>query len=145
MPDQKRPYPELVSIKPSYTLNTDSAFEDKYDVGYSSPESSASPQSLLTKPWPARPQKLHKGLEGWRWWDCTVDLVMIILPIPFIILIAAIIAVNGRKVNDYQLSILDHSIKGVSLCCSATTTCANKLRRQQYFQSYLLPPQAGRL
>ncbi|TVY65524.1 hypothetical protein LSUE1_G008057 [Lachnellula suecica] len=113
MPDQKRPYPELVSIEPSYS-NAESVFDDKSESEKSSPQSSISPQSLHTKPWPARPQVLHKGLDGWRWWDSTVDVIVLLLPIPFIILIAAVIAVNGREVDEYELNILDHAIKGAT-------------------------------
>lgn len=112
MSDQKRPYPEIIPI---YSSGAALDFEDKDASGKASPQQSISPQSLHTKPWPARPQTLHKGLEGWRWWDSTVDFVMVMLPIPFIILIIAIIVVNGREVDDYELSLLDHAIKGVSL------------------------------
>jgi hypothetical protein len=113
MSDQKRPYPELVSIE-SVSPSSDSILDDK-DAEKSSPQSSISPQSLHTKPWPARPQTLHKGLDGWRWWDSTVDSIMVMLPVPFIILIVAVLVVNGKKVDDYELSILNHAIKGVSL------------------------------
>jgi len=113
MPDQKRPYPEIVPIQPSYSSSADFSLEDKNTSEKSSPQQSISPQSLHTKPWPARPQTLHKGLKGWRWWDSTVDFVMVMLPLPFIILIIAVIVVNGREVDDYELNILDHTIKGV--------------------------------
>ena len=115
MPDPKRPYPEIVSIQPSFSFNAEFDLEDKSASDKSSPQSTISPQSLHTKPWPARPQALHKGLEGWRWWDTTVDFVMVILPVPFIILIVAVIFVNGKEVDDSELNILDHAIKGVSL------------------------------
>jgi hypothetical protein len=36
------------------------------------------------------------------------------LPIPFFVLAAAVVAVNGRVVDERQFSILDHSIKGAS-------------------------------
>jgi hypothetical protein len=74
---------------------------------------SHSPQSLHAKPWPARPQRLYKGVSGWRWWDSAVDLVMIMIPIPFFILAAAVVAVNGKVVDERELNVLDQSIKGV--------------------------------
>jgi len=74
-----------------------------------------SPGSLHAKPWPVRPQKIHKGIEGWRWWDAAVDLIMVMIPIPFFILAAAVVAVNGKVVDERELSILDQSIKGVAI------------------------------
>jgi hypothetical protein len=76
---------------------------------------SHSPQSLHAKPWPARPQKLYKGIGGWRWWDSAVDLIMVMIPIPFFILAAAVVAVNGKVVDERELNILDQSIKGVTI------------------------------
>ena len=37
------------------------------------------------------------------------------LPVPFFILAASIVAVNGRVVDHRESAILDHSIKGVSI------------------------------
>jgi hypothetical protein len=136
MPDQKRPYPEIVSIQPSYSSSAEFDLEDKNASEKSSPQQSISPQSLHTKPWPARPQTLHKGLEGWRWWDSTVDFVMVMLPVPFIILIVAVIVVNGREVDDYELNILDHAIKGVSLPFPPLESCLLP-RPQPFSQSSL--------
>ena len=73
-----------------------------------------SPQSLRAKPWPARPQQLCKGIRGWRWWDSALDVVVVMLPMPFFVLAAAVIFVNGKIVDQEQFTILDHSIKGVS-------------------------------
>ena len=70
---------------------------------------------LLTKPWPSRPQVLQKGMGGWRWWDSTVDFVMLLVPLPFFILAASVFAVNGNEVDDYELSVLEQAIKGVRL------------------------------
>lgn len=81
---------------------------------YSPYSDKLSPQSLLqAKPWPSRPQKLHKGLSGYRWWESTVDVIMILIPLPFFILGAAVIAVNGKVVEGRELDILQQSIKGV--------------------------------
>jgi hypothetical protein len=117
MSDQKRPFPELVSIE-SFSSNLEFSNDKDGEKGSPlssvSPQSSFSPQSLHTKPWPARPQTLHKGLDGWRWWDSTVDSVMVMLPVPFIILIVAVLVVNGKEVDEYELGILNHAIKGVS-------------------------------
>lgn len=70
---------------------------------------SHNPQSLYAKPWPARPQRLHKGVEGWRWWDSAVDSIMLMIPIPFFILAAAVVAVNGKLVDERELNILDQN------------------------------------
>jgi hypothetical protein len=77
-------------------------------------QSPHTPSSLHAKPWPARPQRLYKGIRGWRWWDSALDGVLVMLPIPFFVLAAAVVAVNGRVVEQGQFSILDHSIKGAS-------------------------------
>lgn len=98
-----------------------------------------SPRSLNAKPWPARPQRLYKGIGGWRWWDSAVDLVMIMIPIPFFILAAAVVAVNGKVVDERELSILDQSIKGVTKLCISFNCWApidlNYLRLPPCFQS----------
>jgi hypothetical protein len=73
-----------------------------------------SPQSLHAKPWPARPQRLHRGFRGWKWQDSARDGVIIMMPVPFFLLAAAVVAVNGKVVQERDLAILDHSIKGVS-------------------------------
>ncbi|KAH8679752.1 hypothetical protein BGZ60DRAFT_428059 [Tricladium varicosporioides] len=106
-------------IEPSYQLppfNPD--FLEKYDESGSSeklsPLSSTSTQNLLTKPWPSRPQALDKGLTGWRWWDSTVDMIMLMLPLPFIILVIAAIIVDGRPVDGDQTTLLDQAIKGAT-------------------------------
>jgi hypothetical protein len=38
---------------------------------------------------------------------------MLLVPVPFFILAAAVFAVNGNEVDDYELSVLDQAIKGV--------------------------------
>lgn len=81
---------------------------DKY-----SPIEKGSPQSLHAKPWPVRPQPLHKDISGQRWWDTTVDFVTVLMPFPFIMLAAAVVAVNGKVVDDRELDILQEAIKGV--------------------------------
>jgi len=111
MSDLKKHWPEIVTVESS-SLDLDGKGDE--EKGSGSPQQSISPQSLHTKPWPARPQTLHKGLDGWRWWDSTVDFVMVMLPVPFVILIVAVLVVNGREVDEYELGILEHAIKGVS-------------------------------
>ena len=93
-------------------------FGDHYAASekYSPYSDKLSPQSLLqAKPWPSRPQKLHKSLGEYRWWESTVDVIMILIPLPFFILGAAVIAVNGKVVEGRELDILQQSIKGVRL------------------------------
>jgi len=76
-----------------------------------------SPETLHAKPWPIRPQRLYKAGEGFKWWDTTVDFVMILLPFPFFLLAAAVISVNGKKVDHRELELLEACIKGVSNSC----------------------------
>lgn len=108
---------------------------------------SHSPQSLHAKPWPARPQRLYKGIGGWRWWDSAVDLIMVMIPIPFFILAAAVVAVNGKVVDERELNILDQSIKGVTtrriLFHCWTPVDFSRLRRSS--QSALQPSLEERL
>jgi hypothetical protein len=70
-------------------------------------------QSLRAKPWPARPQHLHKSIRGWRWWDSAHDAVAIMLPAPFFALAAVVAAVNGKVFDEQEFVILDRCIKGV--------------------------------
>jgi hypothetical protein len=60
------------------------------------------------------------------------------LPVPFIILIVAVLVVNGKKVDDYELSILNHAIKGVSYAYLLRRAILTDYpRRRLYFQSSL--------
>ncbi|KAF4637462.1 hypothetical protein G7Y89_g626 [Cudoniella acicularis] len=102
------PSPSLPAWKPDFS------FDKSDDGSEKSPQSTTSTQNLLQKPWPARPQPLQKGLAGWRWWDSTLDLVMLMLPLPFLVLVAATIVVDGKAVDDSQSTLLDHSIKGAT-------------------------------
>ncbi|KAK0104473.1 hypothetical protein ONS95_004762 [Cadophora gregata] len=111
------PVHDMISPISPLSSRTISMFGDHYAASekYSPYSDKASPQSLLqAKPWPSRPQKLHKGLGGYRWWESTVDVIMILIPIPFFILGAAVIAVNGKVVEGRELDILQQSIKGAT-------------------------------
>jgi hypothetical protein len=89
-------------------------YEDPRNPVYSPTDKSTSPQSLHNKPWPARPQRLYKGLSGWRWWDSTCDFVMVLIPVPFYLPAIAVGTLNGREIDEHQFEILEQSIKGVS-------------------------------
>ncbi|KAH9220610.1 hypothetical protein DL95DRAFT_519913 [Leptodontidium sp. 2 PMI_412] len=108
---------DVVSPISPLSSRTISMFGDHYAASekYSPYSDKVSPQSLLqAKPWPSRPQKLYKGLGGYRWWESTVDVIMILIPLPFFILGAAVIAVNGKVVEGRELAILQQSIKGAT-------------------------------
>lgn len=98
------------SSKSLYNKSDTFTLSDKY-----SPIEKGSPQSIQAKPWPVRPQLLHKDISSQRWWDTTVDFVTILIPLPFFMLAAAVIAVNGKEVNDGDLNLLQQAIKGVSI------------------------------
>ncbi|KAL2063472.1 hypothetical protein VTL71DRAFT_5277 [Oculimacula yallundae] len=122
--DQKKlrtsfPAPDVVSPISPLSSRTASTFDNHYAASekYSpySDKLTSSPHSLLeAKPWPSRPQKLYKGMGGYRWWESTVDVIMILIPLPFFILGAAVIAVNGKVVDGRELDILQQSIKGAT-------------------------------
>lgn len=78
------------------------------------PEKLSPNQSLYAKPWPSRPQPLQKRVRGWTWWETIVDFVTVLIPFPFFMLAATVIAVSGKPVEDHDLKILERSIKGVS-------------------------------
>ncbi|KAF8865288.1 hypothetical protein BDZ45DRAFT_736399 [Acephala macrosclerotiorum] len=98
------------SSKSLYSRSETLTLSDKY----SPIDKGSSPQSLHAKPWPVRPQLLHKGISGHRWWDTTVDFLTILIPFPFFMLAAAVIAVNGKSVNSRDLDFLQQSIKGAT-------------------------------
>lgn len=99
------------SSKSFYSRSETLTLSDKY----SPIDKGGSPQSLHAKPWPVRPQLLHKDISGHRWWDTTVDFLTILIPLPFFMLAAAVIAVNGKKVDARDLDFLQQSIKGVCM------------------------------
>ncbi|KAE8451020.1 hypothetical protein EG329_004692 [Mollisiaceae sp. DMI_Dod_QoI] len=103
------PISPQASSKSLYTRAETLTLSDKY-----SPIEKGSPQSIRAKPWPVRPQVLHKGISGQRWWDTTVDFVTVLIPLPFFMLAAAVVAVNGKEVNDRELDILQQAIKGAT-------------------------------
>jgi hypothetical protein len=98
------------------TSYSESDFEKRYPGSEkSSPLSTSSPQILHTKPWPERPQELNKThRDEWRLWGLIVNCVMLMLPLPFFLLFAAAIAVNGNAVNEQQSKLLDFAVKAVS-------------------------------
>ncbi|CZS95419.1 uncharacterized protein RCO7_05733 [Rhynchosporium graminicola] len=109
--------PEILSPISPLSSRTISLFDDHYAgcEKYSPYSDKLSPQSLSEmKPWPLRPQKLYRGLGEYRWWESTVDFIMVLIPLPFFILGAAVIAVNGKVVEDRELDILQQSIKGAA-------------------------------
>jgi len=91
-----------------------SSIQLKYTDG-DSPLEKSSPQSLHAKPWPSRPQLLSKNTGSHKWWHSATDVAMVLIPVPFFLLGAAVIIVNGREVNDHQFELLDRSIKGVHI------------------------------
>lgn len=108
---------EAISPISPLSSRTISMFGDHYSPSdkYSPYSDKVSPQGLHAKPWPSRPQKLYKGLGGYRWWESTVDIIMVLIPVPFFMLGAAVIAVNGKVVEGHELGILQQSIKGVNI------------------------------
>lgn len=115
MDDEKLPRPAVLGspppLRPAKPLLM---YTDSFTSSSSSSSSKPSPESLHAKPWPSRPQMLYKGLGGARLWDSSLDIIMLLVPIPFFILAVAIMAVNGKPVHDRDLRILQESIKGVS-------------------------------
>lgn len=107
--------PEFDFEKRYQSSEKQSPTESTRSLHKSSPLRSAiSPDVLHTKPWPERPQLLRKSLETWRWWDFAVDSVMLMLPLPFLMLITATIAVNYSAITPKSANFLDLAIKGVS-------------------------------
>ena len=117
---QTGPVSSQFSITSSPTLShPEFDFEKKYEDSEKSIGSlRSSPSSLLslnTKPWPERPQELDKGRrEEWRSWELVVNGVMLMLPLPFFVLIAAAIVVNGNAVTEEKSRYLNFAIKAVS-------------------------------
>lgn len=99
-----------VSSEPLHSRSDTPTLSDKY-----SPTEKGSPQSLQTKPWPVRPQLLQKNMSSQRWWETTLDFITILIPLPFFMLAVAVIAVNGKEVNDQDLNFLQQAIKAVSI------------------------------
>jgi hypothetical protein len=112
MDDEKLPGPAaLGSLPPLRPAKPLLMYTESFN---SSASTKTSPESLHAKPWPSRPQMLYKGLGGARLWDSSLDIIMLLVPIPFFILAIAVMAVNGKPVHDRDLEILQESIKGVS-------------------------------
>ncbi|KUJ24376.1 uncharacterized protein LY89DRAFT_727406 [Mollisia scopiformis] len=103
------PVSPQASSKSIYTRSDTLTLSDKY-----SPIEKGSPQSIHSKPWPVRPQPLSKDITGQRWWDTTVDFVTCLIPLPFFMLAAAVVAVNGKEVNNRDLDFLQQAIKGAT-------------------------------
>lgn len=74
-------------------------------------------QRPKSMPWSSRPLPLREKLKL-RWWrDIVADSFSILMPLPFLLLGAVLIFVNGKIVNEADLSfiVLDQAIKGVSM------------------------------
>jgi hypothetical protein len=90
-------------------------------------------QRPKSTPWTSRPQALRERLRI-RWWrDIIVDTVSILMPLPFLILSVIILVVNGKETDDWSLSALEQSIKGVSLTRSALRDQSNLIKATTIF------------
>jgi len=63
-----------------------------------------------------------KGHDSHGWWNSVVDAAMILIPVPFFLLAAAVIVVDGKEVGISRLETLDRSIKGVTFPKSRLTS-----------------------
>lgn len=70
-------------------------------------------QRPKSTPWTSQPQPLHQPVQTQWWWELIVDTITILLPMPFFILLATVLAVNGRVVDARDLGIIEQSVKGV--------------------------------
>ncbi|CAG8979652.1 hypothetical protein HYALB_00011536 [Hymenoscyphus albidus] len=77
-------------------------------------QSAISSDELHTKPWPERPQLLAKTVRQWRWWEFAVDSVMLMLPIPFFMLIAAILSIDQVPLTPKAANFFGLAIKGAA-------------------------------
>jgi len=101
------------SYQPNFVLDLASS-DDGLSEKFSESDQPAWSQRPKSIPWTSRPQALREGLRV-RWWrDIMADVVTILMPLPFFILSAIVIALNGRQVDDWTLSALNQSIKAVS-------------------------------
>ena len=83
-----------------------------------SPVTHSSPRPKST-PWTSQPQPLRKEVRALWWNKVAIDAVMIILPLPFFILAAIVVYLNGKHVEAHDLSMLQSSIKAVRLTPTA--------------------------
>ncbi len=61
------------------------------------------------------PQPLRHRFPVQWWWDFTVDFIMVLLTMPFFILLATVLYVNGKPVGEEQhLGTIEQAVKGVS-------------------------------
>jgi hypothetical protein len=67
-------------------------------------------------PWTSQPQSLSHRIPTQWWWETTVDIIMVLLPMPFYILLITVISVNGRGTEDHDLAKIEQAVKGVSAC-----------------------------
>ncbi len=77
---------------------------------------------LSPKTWPSKPQLLKKRHGSHGWWNLVVDAAMILIPVPFFLLAAAVIVVDGKEVGISRLETLNRSIKGVTFPKSRLTS-----------------------
>jgi hypothetical protein len=83
-----------------------------------SPVTHSSPRPKST-PWTSQPQPLRKEVRALWWNKVAIDAVIIILPLPFFILAAIVVYLNGKHVEAHDLSMLQSSIKAVRLTSTA--------------------------
>ncbi|KAG9233550.1 hypothetical protein BJ875DRAFT_543673 [Amylocarpus encephaloides] len=91
--------------------------EFDFEKGFSekaSPLQSVSPQSLNAKPWPERPQALQNDADVWKSLESLVNVVMMLLPLPFFILIATLMIINGKPVSAKRSGLLGFAIQGAT-------------------------------
>lgn len=106
------------------------------------PESTPSTRPKST-PWTSRPQPLQRSLRNWWWWDFGIDLAVIVVPIPFLLLGATVIAFNGKAVDEGDLNILDQAIRGVSRIFPPKTLTKSLNRQQLLSLSFSLQSLGG--
>jgi hypothetical protein len=72
-------------------------------------------QRPTSTPWTSMPQPLRHRFPVQWWWDFTVDFIMVLLTMPFFILLATVLYVNGKPVGEEQhLGTIEQAVKGVS-------------------------------
>jgi hypothetical protein len=110
----RHPHSQIPSTSPDFILDLTSSICTDGDYGL---ESVSIPEKKHTRrksiPWTSRPQPLRHGFATQWWRNFTIDILMVLLPIPFFTILATVLAVNGRVVEEHALGMVDQSIKGV--------------------------------
>ncbi|KAE9362946.1 hypothetical protein N431DRAFT_423284 [Stipitochalara longipes BDJ] len=72
-------------------------------------------QRPTSTPWTSLPQPLRHRFPVQWWWDFTVDVIMVLLTMPFFILLATVLYVNGKPVGEEQhLGTIEQAVKGAA-------------------------------